>query len=250
MRADVLVLAGAQNKGPLRKYSSVEHEALIKIADRPMIEYVIRAVNTADKTGKIAVVGPRKEIERSIDLKVDMIVEASTSLIENIRCGVNNLKPKHHLLLISSDIPLITAEVIDEFIASCENKKADIYFPIVSREHSQAKFPGVKRTYVDLAEGSFTGGNLVLIKPEVLVDSLAWLEKAFTLRKKPFKLSRLLGPKIVFKFLMGNLSLEEIENRVYKILGYRGKGLITEHPEIGFDVDKPSDLKLMREKYK
>ncbi len=249
MKVDVLILAGARNEGPLREYSPVTHEAFIEIADIPMVEYVINAVKAAHHTDRIAIVGPRSEIERSVHQKVDLIIDSGNSMIENIQSGIRELNSQGYVFLISSDIPLIKSEVIDEFIESCQEEKADIYYPIISREDNQAKFPTAKRTYVRLAEGTFTGGNMVLIKPEVLNDTLYWLEKAITWRKKPWKLSRLLGVKIIFKYLIGSLSLEEIERRVSEIIGYKGLGMITEHPEVGFDIDKPSDLILMREKY-
>ncbi len=249
MKVDVLILAGARLSGELSQYSPVEHEAFIQIHDKPMVEYVVKAVTEAENTDKIAIVGPEKKIKENINFAFDLIVNSTDSLIENVQRGINSLQPSKNVLLISSDIPLITSEVIDEFIELCTEKTADIYYPIVSKEHSVAKYPGMERTYVKLTEGSFTGGNMVIINPGILSDILDWLKKAVLWRKKPLKLSKLLGVKILFKLLIGNLTLAEIEERVKKLTGYKGCGLITEHPEIGFDVDKPSDLELMREEF-
>lgn len=250
MTVDVLILAGARNEGPLKKVSSTEHEALIEIADIPMVEYVIKAVNRAKHTGRVGVVGPKQEIESSVKERVDLIIESGDSLLDNIKRGVEILKPGKYLLLVTSDIPLITEDVIDEFISTClEDNEADIYYPIIPKEKNLAKFPSAKRTYVHLAEGTFTGGNMVVINPEIIQGALELFEKVIIWRKKPWKLSQLLGVKFIFKFVIGNLSISEIEKRVAKITGYKGRGMITQHPEIGFDVDKPSDLKLMRDKY-
>ncbi len=250
MAIDVLILAGARNNGPLKSVSSTEHEALIEIKDMPMVEYVIRAVNQASRTGKVVVVGPRQELESSIREQVNLIVDSGETLIENIQKGMEVTGSGNYVLLITSDIPLITKDVIDEFIITCLNdSQADIYYPIIPKENNTAKFPTVKRTYVHLAEGTFTGGNMVLIKPAFLKDTLGLLEKVILCRKKPWKLSQILGVKFIFKFVVGSLSISEIEKRVAKITGYKGKGMITEHAEIGFDVDKPSDLQLMRDKY-
>jgi len=249
MKIDVLILAGARIDGALSEYSSAKHEALIKINNKPMVEYVIKAVINARLTDRAAIVGPEKEIKNSIDYKLDLIIDSGDSLIENIQRGIHKLNPQKNVMLISSDIPLITSEVIDEFIVLCEEKEADIYYPIISRENSDARFPGMKRTYVKLTEGSFTGGNMVIINPDVLSETLTWIKKAVLWRKKPLKLSKLLGVKILFKLLIGNLTLTEIEQRVAKLTGYKGRGMITEHPEVGFDVDKPSDLKLMRKEF-
>ncbi|NLM98043.1 MAG: NTP transferase domain-containing protein [Halanaerobiaceae bacterium] len=249
MKLNVVILAGAPNNGPLRKVSEMEHEALIKIAELPMVEYVIRAVNQARYIDKIAVVGHKGEMERIIQDKVDFYVESVGSMKDNIFKGLEVFKDSEYLLIMTSDIPLITGEDIDEYIETClSDNKADIYYPIIPKKLNQEKFPSVKRTYFHLAEGVFTGGNMVIIRPQILEGNTGLLEKAIAWRKKPWKLSRLLGMKFILKFVIGHLSITEIENKVAMLTGCKGHFMITNHPEIGFDVDKPSDLKIMEGK--
>ena len=249
MALDVIILAGAPNQGPLKEISTSEHEALIKIANIPMVEYVIKAVNQAKYTRNIIVVGPRDELQKSIQEKVDLFIESGKSMKENIFIGINSLEKNDYILLMTSDIPLITPDVIDDYIVTClEDNKADLYYPIIPKEYNLSKYPTVKRTYFHLAEGVFTGGNMVIIKPKILEDSNGMLEKAIAWRKKPWKLSKLLGMKFILKFVIGQLSLGEIESKVAKITGCKGHFMITNHPEIGFDVDKPSDLRIMKDK--
>ncbi|MCG8513293.1 MAG: NTP transferase domain-containing protein [Halanaerobiales bacterium] len=250
MTVDVVILAGARNKGPLKEVSLTEHEALIKIADIPMVEYVIKAVKKARYTDKVILVGPRNELKENLNEEVDQIIDSEETLINNIINGVKAVDQNKYILLITSDIPLITDGIIDDFIITCiQDDEADIYYPIIPKEKNLAKYPSVKRTYFHLQEGTFTGGNMVLINPFIISGAMEILEKAIRWRKNPWKLSRLLGVKFIFKFVIRHLSISEIEKRVTKITGYRGQCMITQHPEIGFDVDKPSDLELMREKY-
>lgn len=248
MKLDVIILAGAPNDGPLKEMSDTEHEALIKIAHLPMVEYVLKAVNQAQYTGRVVVVGPQKELEESIQEKADFFVEGSYSIKDNILRGLAALEDgSDYILLMSSDIPLITAEVIDKYIQAClQDGKADLYYPIIPKESNLEKFPEAKRTYFQLAEGVFTGGNMVIVKPEIFTGTEALLEKVFVWRKKPWKLSRLLGVKFIMRFVAGNLSIVEIEEKVAKITGYRGHFMVTEDAEIGFDVDKPSDLEIIQ----
>ena len=162
MKLDVIILAGAPNDGPLKEMSDTEHEALIKIAHLPMVEYVLKAVNQAQYTGRVVVVGPQKELEESIQEKADFFVEGSYSIKDNILRGLAALEDgSDYILLMSSDIPLITAEVIDKYIQAClQDGKADLYYPIIPKESNLEKFPEAKRTYFQLAEGVFTGGNI------------------------------------------------------------------------------------------
>lgn len=250
MNIDVIILAGAQNRGPLKEVASTDHEALIEIADIPMVEYVIKAVNRAKNTDRVVVVGPTRELKDSIKEKIDIVIESGHSMKDNIFKGVNVLKDTKYVLLMTSDIPLITSMVIDEYIAAClEDGKADLYYPIIPKESNIAKYPSVKRTYFHLEEGVFTGGNMVIIKPDILKEVTDILDKAIAWRKKPWKLSKMLGMKFILKFAIGHLSINEIESKVAKITGCHGHFMITRHPEIGFDVDKPSDLKIMRDEF-
>ncbi|HOA40059.1 MAG TPA: nucleotidyltransferase family protein [Halanaerobiales bacterium] len=247
MNLDVIILAGAPNNGPLKKISGTEHEALIKIDQIPMVEYVLKAVNQAEYTGRVVVVGPKKEMEEAIQEKADLFVEAAYTLEDNILRGISALeKRSDYLLIMTSDIPLITAEAIDKYVEAClQDGKADLYYPIIPKERNLEKFPTSRRTYFQLAEGIFTGGNMVIVKPDIFTGNRDLLEKVIAWRKKPWKLSRLLGIKFIFRFVTGNLSIVEIEDKVAKITGYKGHFMITEDAEIGFDVDKPSDLEIM-----
>jgi hypothetical protein len=108
----------------------------------------------------------------------------------------------------------------------------------------------VKRTYVHLKEGTFTGGNLVVIDPAILVKHHLMIQRAVAMRKKPGQLARLLGVRLLIKFLLRTLSIHEIEARVAKMLGFKGAAIICPYPEVGIDVDKPSDLDLVIRHYR
>lgn len=243
---NVVILAGARNEGPLRTISSHSYEALIPVGSKPMVEHVIEAVKRSKYTDRILVVGPKKELEQSLRDEL-IIIQGTDSMVENIKLGANKFKSSSYILVVTSDIPLITARAIDDFLKACQNETADIYYPIISKQVNRQKYPGVKRTYVRLTDGTFTGGNMVLLRTEIIDQCQKMMEKVISWRKKPWKLSQLLGFKFIIKFLCGRLSLEEIEDRVSQIIGFKGIGLISEFPEIGFDVDKPSDLEKMKE---
>ena len=58
-------------------------------------------------------------------------------------------------------------------------------------------------------------------------------------------LCRLLGLKFVIKFLLRSLTLKEAEEKVSRLLGgIKGIVVISQHPEVGVDVDKPGDYEL------
>lgn len=248
MKFDALVVAGAKNNGALKDYSDKEYESLIEIAGKPMVQHVIEAVENVDEINDIVIVGPEK-INKNIGLKYK-IIKPDDVLINNIKKGIDALNHDHHILIITSDIPLVTTKIIEDFIKKCKSERRhDLFYPVISKNNNLKKYPEVERTYVHLKEGVFTGGNLVLVSPDIIQGPLDWYDKILSLRKKPFKMSQMLGFKFIIKFIFRQLSINEVEKRISNIIGHKCKALIVDYPEIGFDVDKPSDLKMMKEKY-
>ncbi|MDZ7671613.1 MAG: NTP transferase domain-containing protein [Halanaerobiales bacterium] len=248
MKFDALVVAGAKNNGALKDYSNKEYESLIEIAGKPMVQHVIEAVENVGEISDIVIVGPEK-INQKINSHYK-IIEPENVLINNIKKGIDALNNDHHILIITSDIPLITTKTIEDFIEKCKlEKKHDLFYPIISKDINLDSYPEVDRTYVHLKEGIFTGGNIILVSPDIIQGPLDWYDKILNLRKKPFKMSQMLGFKFIIKFIFRQLSIIEVEKRISNIIGHKCKALIVESPEMGFDVDKPSDLKMMKEKY-
>ena len=68
----------------------------------------------------------------------------------------------------------------------------------------------------------------------------------FENRKSTWKYAKILGFKFILKFLFRTLTMEEIEKRITGILGYNSAAVVVSYPEIMIDLDKPSDLKLIR----
>ena len=122
-----------------------------------------------------------------------------------------------------------------------------IYYAVIPKEACLKRFPDAKRTFGTLTDGTFTGGNLMLIKKEVVINSQELGREIFALRKSPFGLANWLGWSFIFKAVFRKLTLKAAEERVSEILA-PSKAIITQHAGIGMDVDKPSDLKLV-EKY-
>lgn len=243
-----IVLAGSNNEGSLRECSDASNEALIKIGNKTMVEYVINALEDAKKIQRIVVVGPKGDLDKFYSGKSHIItVESGYSIINSLLKGIDILEEGEKatkVLVVTADIPLIRGQIIDEFIEQCISKEMDVIYPIVPKEQNEKKFPGVKRTYAKLKEGVFTGGNIFLINPNIVARCATLAEKIIELRKSPLKLVEFIGMSYIFKYILGILSIGDAEKRVSQILGIKAGAIIVSHPEIGVDVDKPSDLEL------
>ena len=244
---DAVILAGGVNSGELRKYAPYENEALIILGKYPMIHYVYQAVKNTPGLGNIIISGPCDSL-RPIFSKDDilMFTDSGEYAIESFANALG-LANSERILIMPADIPFITPEAIEDFLHQCEKYDADVHYAIVSREVSEKRFPRVKRTYVRLKEGVFTGGNLFLIRTAVASQGIALGKKLVAHRKNPLAQARLFGMDLVLKYVTGRLSIREVEERFHEILNLTVKAIISNYAEVGVDVDKPSDLKLAEE---
>ncbi len=233
MQVDAIILAGDK-----------DGRALLPIGTRPMISWVVAALEASPSIRRLAVSGP-PELETLLPPNV-ILVPAGRTTVESALNGAAAFPGAEWLLMVTADIPLLKPAAVEDFLQRCQERPADIYYPIVSQEASEASYPGVKRTYVRLREGTFTGGNMVLIKASALNTCASQGQKLVRLRKSPLALSRLIGLGFILKFLTRQLTIAEAEERFSHLLGARGVGVITPYPEIGIDVDKESDLELAR----
>ncbi len=246
---DAIVLAGSNYKAKLTEDSSVDNDALLTIGNKAMVEYVVEAISKSPFIHKVVVVGPEDKLGPLFSNNPKVILApGGATVIQGVLSGLQKLNREKHVLLASSDIPLLTTEAVDDFISEClKNPEVELFYSIVSKEVNDQKFPGVKRTYVKIKEGIFTGGNIMLIKPAIASQCAPKAEELVALRKSPLGLVRRIGLSSIFKYLLGILTIAEIEKRVSKLLGVKGKAVISNYPEIGVDVDKPSDLELVQQ---
>lgn len=243
---DAIILAGGENNRQLSQCAPQPYEALIEIAGKPMVTFVAEALAASSHVKRIFVVGPAAELANCGFPENTVVVQGGNTIMETILIGMKAIDCKSHVLVATADIPLLTPDAINDFILQCGPAKLDLYYPIVNREVNERFYPGNKRTYVRFKEGTFTGGNLFLVNAAIVPDCVQLAEKIIADRKNPFKLCCLLGWEFVLKFIIGKLQLHEAEARVTQLLRISGKVVHSGFPEVGIDVDKPSDLELVR----
>lgn len=236
---NAVILAGEQ---PIKDSSDTGNKALLRINGKIMIEYVIEALRNADQVGRIVVVGPKEQLEAYLKDKVDAVVNSDGTAMGNLMEAVNFLGYNSYMLVCSCDIPLITTEAINDFIKKSNELNADFCYPIVEKAVNMNKYPEMERTYVKVKEGSFTGGNIFYINPLILGKCLEIADKLVQARKNPIKMASILSFGFLLRLVTGTLSISKAEKHFSEMLSITAKAIISEYPEIGNDVDKPSDV--------
>lgn len=243
---DCIILAGGVN-ADLEKLEGLPNKALIKIGDKEMVRYVLETYRQVEDIERIVLVGPLEDfVFLEKEFSVELVPE-SGSILENLTAASRFLNTKKPVLVSTADIPLISPPAIRDFLQKCLPFEFDFYYPIVGREKSEKSFPGVKRTYVNLKEGVFTGGNIFMVNPAKIEPSVPRLRQFIEYRKKPIKMASLLGTGFILRLMTQKLNISQLESRFSSLLDLKAKAIISDYPEIGFDLDKPSDLELIRE---
>jgi hypothetical protein len=183
---------------------------------------------------------------------LDEVVKPGSAFFENLMLGVDACGGDELVLLLSSDIPLLTAEAVDDFVSRALASGGEMCYPIITKESCVAKYPGMKRTYLKTREGTFTGGNMLLLSPAFLRRNERQIAQAYAARKKPFTLAAMIGVGILLRAVLaralfpGLLPVPMLERKVSEMLGGRVVAIPTSYPEIGEDVDKAADLEAVR----
>jgi len=237
---NAVVLAGGSAEDPLAKRYTVAAKALVPIGGHPMVAHVLQALVDSGVIERIVFVGPGEDLTPP----PDEVIEDQGGLLKNLEAALEHL-PEGRFLVVTADVPLVNGESVRWVVENAPN--AGLVYPIIPKEAIEARWPGMRRTYVRFTEGVFTGGNLLVVDRAMLRKAMPIIHKVIELRKRPLSLARLVGLSVLFRFVFGRLGLSWTEARASKVVGVSIKALITPHPEIGVDVDKEDDLKFMEE---
>lgn len=242
MSVDVVILAGGDGAiiDPACRF-----KGLFRIADKPMVEWVVDAAKAATTVHEVAVVVPTAESLGPWVDTVDKLVVSAQPFMDNVIAGVTAFRSERPVLIVTGDVPLLTGEAIDDFTTRALARSADFSYPLVPKEDMTAAFPAGQRTYFRLATGSFTGGNMALVNPEAALDNREMGQRLFELRKSALQLVRILGVGFAGKFLLGRLRPEEVEAKMEQLVGHTGAAVVTRYASVGMDVDKPADVAIV-----
>src|SRR2546422_11085447 len=131
---DAIVLAGGGTEPGLG--ADVPNKGFLQISGRPLVDYVVQAVQRARGIGRIAVVGPPGPL-RSVLSRDVIIVSDNGGVMGNVAPAFRELGVRDPTRVAASDIPLRTRVVVEEFLAGCRPKPADSYYSALPTDASE-----------------------------------------------------------------------------------------------------------------
>jgi GTP:adenosylcobinamide-phosphate guanylyltransferase len=251
---DAIVTAGGipTEGDPLYAYTQGKSKSLIDVGGRPMIQWVLDALAGADRIGRVVVVGLDAASGVRCGDKPLGFAPNRGDMVSNIEAGVRWLVSQDpgadKILLASSDIPLITAEMVNWAIDAAEATEHDLYYSVVEKAVMERRFPGSKRSYIYTKGAVVCGADLNVLRAEAVLDNRArslW-GSVVEARKNAFKQAQLVGFDILLLLLTRQLNLDWAERALSKRLGIRGRLLRCPYAEVGMDVDKPAQLEMVK----
>ncbi len=236
-----VVLGGSDRADPLARKMGVAAKALVPIGGKPMAIYVLEALRESVAVSASIYVGSATPDIRALATRT---LDSGESLTASLRAGLGaaqTLDPAR-VLAVSADLPWLTAQTVDTFIRDAPPAAA--VYPVIPKEVAERQFPGQKRTYANLREGAFTGGNAVLLEPRILPTLLPFVERAYEGRKNPLSLAKLVGVRFALSLLAGRLSVAALEGRISEILKMDVRAYLSQDAALGADVDKLEHLEV------
>ena len=297
---DAVVLAGTHQNPNL--LIAGRNKAFLEVGGEILIRYVVNALVNATSIDRIFVVGPADELNEVLEglsPRVEIIAQRG-KMLTNCWAGIEASENYHRnddivpvdekpLLIISCDLPLVTANSIDDFVARCarEDNKADETYamlagvadePGVKPFHPTADKQGIERPFVELEFGRLRLANIYVGRPRKLAHQ-EFLQTGFSYRKAKdwrnvvaltfnfFKshggwqaawltmrvqLTLMLskGKGRWYKRLKSGNTRERVESSVSKVLGGPIKVVITPFGGLSLDVDDNEDFRVLNACYK
>lgn len=240
---DALVLAGSRGGAdPAAQYGGVAHKALITLGGQTLLERVLAALAAAG-VAHTAVSTSHPEVAERAQLLGARVLPSEAGPSLSVRRGLEVLGAP--LLITTSDHALLQPAWIRRFLDDAP-AEAEICALVARRDVVERDAPGTKRTYLRLADGEWSGCNLFLVRSLSGLAAVDLWRKVEADRKKPWRIVRRLGPRLLFRYLSGRLTLAEALAGLGGLCGVRAAAVATPFGMAAVDVDKPSDLDLVR----
>jgi len=206
---DAIILAGT-HRNPKRLIAG-RNKAFLEVGGQVLLRYVVTALLDAQSIDQIFVVGPPDELQEELagfPARVKVIAQRG-KMLTNCWAGIEAAEDSHEndsimpvkerpILVISCDLPLVTARSVDDFVGRCariDNMGLDndsgqsiaMFAGVVDEAGLKPFHPskdrlGIKRPFVELAYGRLRIANIYVGRPRNLSHQ-EFLQTGFSYRK-------------------------------------------------------------------
>jgi molybdopterin-guanine dinucleotide biosynthesis protein A len=248
---NAIVVAGGEvlPKESLYEITRGGLKGMLPVNGKPMVQWVLDALSAAKRVERVVVVGLPQETLLDYARSIT-VLEDQGSLSDNILAGAQELARSDkdsHALLFAADIPAVRPEMIDWLVCQAQDGDSDVYYTLIERATMESVFPKSKHPYIHLKGMEVCGGDCHCVRLSFLIEeNLSW-KRLFDARKGSLRQASLLGFDTLFVLLLRRLGLKEAETKISQRLGVKVRAVLSPFPELGMDIDKPSQLEILNE---
>lgn len=251
-----VILAGnRQEVDPLLEAEQEPCKALIHLGERPMIDYVLKAVQRSGHIDDIYVCADPdipfdekttllKELKQKGLVKMVASQEGPAESLANALTYINKTKP---VIALTADHPLLTRAILKEFMQKSLRAQCDASVGVIPTDIIENAYPKSKRTRIQFREGAYTGCNLFALMTERSRALPSYWEDIQHFRKTPMQMAKKFGGLLFVKYFLGLMTLNSGLSGISKKLNINIKPVRMHQPESGIDVDTTEDLALVRD---
>lgn len=241
---EAIITAGGKPTPKEKLYALTrgEYKCMLDVAGKPMIQWVLDAVNNTPIVDRIIIVGLPHPIAVQSRLPITYLPD-NGSLMRNAYAGAQEILRLNptctHALYLCSDIPAITPEMLTWMANKIQETNDELYYIAIERSVMEKRYPGSRRTFIKLKGAEVCGGDVFGIRPDAAqLDNPLW-RGIVESRKNPFKQASMVGFDTLWALLRRKYTIDEAAVIVSKRLGFLGRVLLSPYAEMGMDVDKP-----------
>ena len=248
----IILAADRERADPVALSASVSCKALAPVCGREMVLRVLDALAASDQVATRFLVGPSaSSVEQNAELS-DLVKSGQVKWIapretpsSSAFAVLQSLPEDVPVLVTTADHALLTAEMVDHFCSEARNSGCDVLAGVARHDLIAEAVPGTRRTVTKLKDGGYCGCNLfAFLTPESRKAADFW-RKVENERKKPLRIIKIMGWMTVFRYLLGQLTMDQALGRLSQRMGLRAGVVRMPFAEAAIDVDKVEDLLLV-----
>lgn len=239
-----LVLAGSRpgRADPVAEAAGVSHKALAIVAGRTLLARVVGALAQAG-AGEVAVSTSDGQVaSEARRLNATPVASAAGPSLSVLAAAATLDRP---LLVTTADHALLRPEWVTHFLSDIP-MDADVAALAARREVVEAAAPGTRRTYLRLADASWSGCNLFHIRTDRGLGVVELWRRLEAQRKRPWRMAGLIGPGTLLRYAAGRLTTADAAARLSRLAGARAAVVPCPFGLCAVDVDTADDLAFVR----
>lgn len=243
MTFNALVLAGSRGGvDPLAVYAGVADKAMIEIGGQTMLARVVGALRAAGAGRIVVVVSSAVVRGEALTLGIEAI-DAAAGPSASAAAGFALIGAP--LLVTTADHALLRPQWVTRFLGDVPDD-ADVAVLLARRDVVEAAVPETRRTWLRFADGAWSGCNMFWLATPAAAAAIDLWQRVERDRKRPWRIVGRLGPRLLWRYLTGRLTLAAGLARVGDLAGVRARMVASSFGLAAVDVDKPADLNLVR----